>query len=127
MSHLNCVQKGMQLGASTWLGRDNKVAHHGTRLKFPNRRCQKWGTTARPKRNTMTGALQGVLSAISLNSQGDNSQVVAGVENGDIQTSIETDSSQGVTTHAITFYLPAGEELSGQRTVKSKKTRRASL
>ena len=57
------------------------------------------------------------LSAISQNSHGDNNQVVAGVENGDIQTSIETASSQGVTTHTITFHLPESEDLPSRENI----------
>lgn len=65
------------------------------------------------------------LSAISLQSQdpsgeGLNPQdLLARVENGDIQTSIETNlNKEGVTTHTITFHLPNTGDLVGGVTLQ---------
>lgn len=56
------------------------------------------------------------LNAISENPQNEvesiNSQsLLAGVESGEIQTSIETHLKEGVTTYKVTFHLPEEEEL----------------
>jgi hypothetical protein len=63
------------------------------------------------------------LTAISQNPQNGKEEIdcqglVAGVESGDIQTSIETNLKEGVTTHTITFHLPEGEEITREVTLQ---------
>lgn len=63
------------------------------------------------------------LSAISQNAQNgtesiDSHRLVSGVESGEIQTSIETQLKEGVTTYMITFHLPEGEEISREVTLQ---------
>ena len=68
--------------------------------------------------NDVTAAqlIYSALTAISQNPHNgkeviDSEGLVAGVESGDIQTSIETNLKEGVTTHTIIFHLPEGEEI----------------
>ncbi|XP_060574861.1 zinc finger and BTB domain-containing protein 24-like [Ruditapes philippinarum] len=63
------------------------------------------------------------LTAISQNPHNGKEDIdcqglVAGVESGDIQTSIETNLKEGVTTHTITFHLPEGEEITREVTLQ---------
>ncbi|XP_053402833.1 uncharacterized protein LOC123550398 [Mercenaria mercenaria] len=63
------------------------------------------------------------LTAISQNPQNgkdviDSEGLVAGVERGEIQTSIETNLKEGVTTHTVTFHLPEGEEITREVTLQ---------